>query len=334
MKAEPHRSFFLSTILVIVALNSATLGQSAKPSELTPLSETDAFTAVTLARNPTTRLAAAEEFFAKYPDSKSRLKIAELVVEELVKVKNPTVALTLIDRARTIFTKPDELDILKTVTLQAYTGGNRSEEAFALARELLTGEPDNLEVLTKMTFAGAEEAKRKGRKHTELALQYGLRAIVIIESGIKPANMDQQAWVVQQSNLSGLYQQTGILSLALGESEAAKSRLTRASELSQHDPTNFALLGRVLSSEYSSKKLEYESITDGELRTQKLKSLDGVLDRIIDSYARAIALATGRPEYQVMIQQVVPDLAAFYRNRHQSAQGLQQLINQYRVKRK
>ena len=54
---------------------------------------------------------------------------------------------------------------------------------------------------------------------------------------------------------------------------------------------------------------------------------------MIETYARAAGLATGRAEYQTLLQQVIPDLTAYYKYRHnQSIKGLQQLINRFRVR--
>lgn len=335
MKAESRRSFFLGAVFVTVASLYVcnAVAQQTQSLELTPLSETDAFIAITLAKNPTARLAAAEDFVAKYPNSKARLKAAELVVEELLKVQNPAVSLTLVERAKTIFTDPAERNVLKRVMLDAYASGSRSDEAFELAQELLKTDPDNLRILTQMTHAGAQEAKRKDRKHTAQALQYGIAAITIIESGKKPEGLGHAPWQDYQANLGTLYQQTGLLLLASGETEPAKSRLKRATELSPWDPGNYALLGRILNTEYAAQKSNFETMPEGNLKTETKKNLERMLDQIIEAYAKATALATGLAEYQTLLQQVVPDLTAFYQHRHQSTKGLQQLINQYRIRR-
>ena len=55
---------------------------------------------------------------------------------------------------------------------------------------------------------------------------------------------------------------------------------------------------------------------------------------MIDNYARAVALATGRPQYQTLLQQVIPDLTIYYKQRHKGTiKGLQQLINRYKLAR-
>jgi hypothetical protein len=62
-----------------------------------------------------------------------------------------------------------------------------------------------------------------------------------------------------------------------------------------------------------------------------LKKINGLVDQMIDAYARTAGLGVGRPEYQLLIQQVMHDLTGFYMYRNnQSTEGLQQLIDKYK----
>ena len=298
------------------------------------LTEAEALSAINLATNPSTKLAAAEEFVNRFPKSNSRIKAAELVAAEILKVKNGVVAITLVERAQSIFTADDEREILKPVALEAYATGNRPNDAFKLAAELLAKDPDDIYVLVEMTRAGAEEVRKRHREHAEVSLQYGLKAIALIEADTKPAKVDDASWVEHKSNLAQLYQQTAILSLSGGNTVEAKARLTKAATLRPDDPSNYALLGRVIHADYVKDMAAYESLPDGKQKQESLKKLDAVLDTIIDAYARAAGLATGRPQYQSLMQQVIPDLTNYYkyRNNH-STKGLQQLIDKHRPRR-
>jgi hypothetical protein len=317
----------LRGVVMITILVTTAHGQLQAQSQ----AEAEALLAVNLATNPTTKLTAAEEFFAKFPQSSSRLKIAEQVTTELRKVRNSDVALILVERAQTIFTAPAERDLLNPIALEAYVNSNRTDDAFRLAVDLLAKNADDLGVLEQMTFAGSEEARKKNRKHADVSLKYGERAIALIESGNKPAAMSDPSWTSHQQHLGGLYQQVSILYLAKGNAAEAKSRLTKASSLRPRDPTNFALLGRVLNSEYEAQQTLYQSLPEGAGKQEALKKSEGLLDAIIEAYARATALAMGSPEYQSLIQQLVPDLTTYYKQRHnQSTAGLQELIKRYR----
>src|SRR6185503_8150887 len=240
--------------------------------------EDDALAAIKRATNPTTKLSAAEDFIAKFPNSNARLGVAETVAGEILKIKNGAVALALLDRARAVFTSEQEREILKPVALEAYALGNRIDDAFALASEMLAKNPDDINVLARMTLAGTEEARKKNRKYAEVSLQYGLKAIALIEAGKKPAGIDDEKWALQRGNLAELYQQTAILYLASGNTPEAKSRLTKAAALSPLDPSNFALLARVMNADYLLQMDAYEVMPDGKSRQDAQKKLDALLD--------------------------------------------------------
>src|SRR6185295_18360096 len=116
--------------------------------------EADALNAVKLATNPTTKLTAAEDFIAKFPNSTARVTVAEVIAGEILKIKNGTVALALLQRAHAIFTSEQEREVLKPAALEAYAIGNRADDAFALAAEMLAKNPDDIRVLTRITQVG------------------------------------------------------------------------------------------------------------------------------------------------------------------------------------
>ena len=310
---------------VLVVANIAVSAQSP--------TEADALRAVTLATNPTTKLSAAEDFVAKFPNSPARLSIAEVVAGEIRKVKNTTVALTLLERAQAIFTSESEREILKPLTLEIYATGNRTDDAFVLASEMLGKNPDDIQVLVRMTQTGSDEARKKNRKYGDVSLQYGLRAIALLEGNKRPESFNDEAWALHKGSLGQLYQQTAILYLAAGNTPEARARLIKASRLSPQDPSNFALLARVINADYLEQMNAFEAMAEGKAKQEAKKALEAVLDSMIDTYARAAGLATGRVEYQTLLQQVIPDLTNYYKYRHKSTRGLVQLINQYKPRR-
>jgi len=316
----------LCTVVLAAELLFAQTGQ---------LTEAQAFSAIELATNPSTKLAAAEEFINRFPNSNSRIKAAELVAAEILKVQNGTVAIALVQRAHTIFTTDKEREILKPVALEAYATGNRSKDAFKLAAEILAKNPDDLYVLIQMTSAGAEEVRKRNREHVEVALQYGLKAIALIEARPKvprvAGDLSNSSSLDYASELGSLYQQTAILYLGKGNTDEAKARLSKATTLRPDDPSNYALLGRVMHADYVTQMEAYEGLPEGKQKQETLKKLDALLDPIIDAYARAAGLALGRQEYVQLMQQVIPDLTTYYKYRNnQSTKGLQQLIHKYK----
>ena len=282
--------------------------------------------------DPAAKLAAVEAFMKKYPKSEARLQIAERVAEDIAKLKDATQAIALAEKAQTVFTTEPELGIIKTVTLEAYAGGNRADDAFRMAAEILAKNPEDVHVLVLMTQTGTDEVKKKNPKYAPQSLLYGVKAIELIEANKKPANMNDASWDIHKSALPQLYEQTAILNLVAGNAVEAKQRLIKSTSLAPTEPSGFALLGLLLNDEYIQLAGGYKAMPEGKPKEEMLKRLEGILDNVIDAYAHTVALATGRPGFEGMLKQVSDDLTSYYKYRHnQSTEGLQQLIDKYKA---
>lgn len=306
---------------------------SVASAQSTP-TEAEAVAAVKLATNPTLKLAAAEDFVARFPNSSARLGVAEFIAAEILKVRNGAVVLSLLERAQAVFTSEREREIFKPAALEAHVRGERFDEAFALGSEILANDPQNLQVLIQLNQAGTEASVKQNRKLADLALQYGLAAISIIEKDIKPAKISDERWAIHKSDLWFCYRNTAILYLGLPtpDTEQTKALSTKAAALKPSEPINFAVLGMALDLEYTKGLGTYEKMTEGASKQEARRKLDGIQDAIIDAWARAVGLAIGKPQHQDLIQRLVPTLTKYYRTRNkESAAGLQELINRYRV---
>jgi hypothetical protein len=325
-KSERVRFILVHLCLIFLMLTLSSVSVPAQSS-----SEDMALRAVSGATNAAARMAAAEYFVANFPQSTQRPNVAKLVAEQLTTLRNPQIALALLERARAIFISPAELECLEPAALEIYANSNRADEAFALASVLLAKKPYEFWILLKMTYLGAQEARKKNLKYAESTLEYASRAIAIVESEKRPAGITDEAWTEDKAKLSGLYQQIGIINLAQGKTNEAKAQIVKATQLGPHDPAGFALLARLMDDEYKIVLAAYQAMTEGALKQAEKNKLDIRIDEIIDAYARAAGLATGKSEYLRLLQQVIPDLTNHYKYRHnESIAGLQQLINRYR----
>jgi tetratricopeptide (TPR) repeat protein len=310
--------------LAIVLLATATLCAQQTPSSPEEL----AFDAVSVATNPASRLAAAEDFIAGFPKSSKRIAVARLVSEQFTLVRNPSIAILLLERAQSIFTLPGEWDELKPAALEVYSNADRVDDAFAIGADILSRKPYEFRVLLRLASLGAREARDQRLKYASVSLSYAARAIQSIEQNERQTGLTDEEWAAQKSELSGLYRQVAIIRTAQGNTGESKQQLTKAIEQNPKDPTNFALLGRLLSREYNERGSVYEN--EGSNRPEEKKKLDELLDEIVDLYAHAAGLSVGRVEYQFLLQQVIPDLTRLYRTRHNQITGLQRLIDKYR----
>lgn len=303
-------------------------GSGPKVSE----AETKALNAINTAPDVTAKLAGIADFVKKFPKSSARVRIAQRAADEISKVQDPAQQIALTEKALTILTADAELAILKPVLLQAYLNGKRVDDAFKLAGEILAKNPEDLGVLVTMTYAGTEQARQKNGNFVGPSLQYGLKAIELIEANKKPASMDDASWAGTKDMLPQLYQATAILNLVTGNSAEAKPKLVKASTLGSTDPSTFALLGLIINDEYTQQVGAYKAMPAGPAKQEALEKLESLLDNIIDIYAHAAGLASGRPEYAGLLEQVTIDLTGYYKYRHgQSIEGMQQLIDKYKA---
>lgn len=315
-------TWLIFAIVLLIARQSAPQTQ--------PTSEEMAFNAISAAKSAAGRVAAAEDFVKNFPRSSRRPDAARLVAELLPTLRNPQIASALLQRSNAIFPSTAELAFINPVAIEIYTKSDQAEAAFKLASELLSQNPDDFRVLVMMTHFGASQARKNHRRHIEVSLQYGTRGIELLEKDQKPADVTDSIWSQRESILSGLYQQTGILLLAQGKETEAKAQILKATKLGPKDPGSYAFLGRVLDEEYERQMVLYESMPEGRSKESEKKRLEAMVDEMIDAYARAVGLATGKEEYQSLLQQVVPDLTKYYKYRNQSMTGLQRLIDKYR----
>ncbi|HKE60406.1 MAG TPA: hypothetical protein VKB46_27025 [Pyrinomonadaceae bacterium] len=328
----------ISVILLVQTFASAQQSQTTNPqlsdSEKQALgAERQALNAINTAPDATAKLAAATEFVRKFPKSTSRFRVAEVVADEIGKVANAAEAIPLAEKARTVFTAEDEqLNVMNPLLVSTYIRGGRIDDAFKVAPEVLGKRPDDISLLAQMTAAGADQARQNNPKNAAQALQYGGKAIELIEGNKKPGTMSEADWANYKSSLPQLYQQTAILNLVTNNLADAKIKLTKATQIGTKDAYPYALLASIINEEYTKGAAEYQTMPAGPQKQETLKRLEGLLDNIIDNYAHAAGLATGKPEYQELLKTLIPDLTNYYKFRHnQSTEGLQELIDKYKT---
>lgn len=312
-------------------VTSTTHGQDKNKPKISE-AEAKAASAVNTAPDAAAKLAMATEFVKKYPKSTARLELAWYVAGQIADVKDAAQRLALAEGFQKAFTGDKELEAIRTVIIGAYVESKRIDDAFSLAATVLAQQPENVGVLSQMTIAGTGEAKRQNPKYAAQSLQYGLKAIELIEANKKPANFDETAWASQKAMLPHLYQNMAILSLVNGNAAAARTHLEKAVTLNPSEPFNYVLLGSIVNDEYQKLAQTYKSMPESKEKEETLRSASELLDKVIDLYAHAVAASEGKPEYQQLHDQIMQDLTPYYKYRHnQSTDGLRQLIDKYKT---
>lgn len=296
-----------------------------------PEAEAKAVAAVEAAPDINAKIAAADEFVKKYPKSTSRRHVAEYIVDQILAIKDPAEKLALAQKFPTVFTDNAEADWIKPALIDAYIQLGKFEEGFTTGATHLAKKGDDISVLINLTITGIEQAKKQNPKYVNASRQYGTKAIELFETNKKPVDMDDAVWESQKKLIPQVYQEMAVLSLMEQKPTEAQVKLEKAAKLNPADPFNYMLLGSITNDEYQKLAVNYKSMPAGKEKEDMLAKINAMLDKVIDQYARGVGLSEGKPQYQQFHDQLLQDLASYYRYRHNnSSDGLQQLIDSYK----
>jgi len=205
-------------------------------------------------------------------------------------------------------------------------------KAFELGRQVLTDEPDNVKVLTDLSYAGFLAATSKVNTYNADALNYSKKAIQLIQAGTAPAS-----WLPYNSKdeaLAYLNNTIGVLTIQSNPSEALPF-LLKAAQLEgklKKQPITYGYIGDAYQTgPYEKLSAEYKANFEGKDETPEsklaLENINQIIDRMIDAYARAVALSGSDPANQASKQAWMETLTTWYKYRNnQSDAGLTNLI--------
>jgi hypothetical protein len=334
MRTKSFPAHLFSVCIIAVALNLSAIASSASKTQDKPVSEAEAKAANTIQSAPDidAKMAAAEAFVKKYPQSTVRHQIAEYVASQILNVSDGNQKLTLAQRYQTIFTDKADAGSIKPAMIDAYVKVGRLDEAFAAGATHLASNPEDIQVLVLLAFTGVDQARQSNSKFVNVSGQYGAKAIEMIEGDKKPAAMDAGFWTQEKAMLAQLYEQMVLIDLLLQKPADAQVKLEKAIKLAPNDPYNYFMMGNIVNDEYQKMAQTYKSMPAGKEQEDMLVKINAKLDAVIDLFARAVALSEGKPQYKVYHDQTLHDLTAYYSYRHnKSTEGLQKLIDSYKV---
>jgi hypothetical protein len=199
-------------------------------------------------------------------------------------------------------------------------------KAFELGKQIITEEPDNLRVLIDLSNAGY--ASRKVETYNADTLTYAQKAIQLIESGKTLENWTP--YTSKDEALGYLYYTVGLLNAQKNPAEG----LTAVIKAAQFDggikklaSTYAFIAGAYEAGQYSKLSADYKTKFEGKDESPEsklaLENINQVVDRMVDAYARAVALAGNDPQKAVWME----SLTTWYKFRHnQSDAGLTEMI--------
>lgn len=223
-------------------------------------------------------------------------------------------------------------------------------KGFEIGRQLLSSDPDNVAVLLDLSIAAltnAADPKTANEAVSREAVQYVRRTTQLIESGKTPQRPSADGktmvdnWAPfpnRETALGQLYYTHGLLVRATSPDEAAQLfiKAAQSNTTFKSDPTTyFYLANTYLDGEYKRLIAEYKATYEGKEVTEEMKpayeallaKTNAATDRIIDAWARAVALSADKPQLKVWRDGLMKQLADVYKQRHDGSDaGLNELI--------
>ncbi len=220
---------------------------------------------------------------------------------------------------------------------------NDYPKGFEVGRQALADDPENLRALIALGYAGYSAAVGKNTSFSTEAIGYARKAIQMIESGKTPDNW--APFANKDEALSYMYYSTAVLTYSQGGAEPSAALIQNASnalpyfiKAAQYEgklkklPSTYAYIaGAYENGPYAKLSAEYKTNHEGKDESPESKlalaNINQIVDRIIDAYARAVALAGSDAQYQASKTAWLEGLTTWYKYRNnQSDVGLTEMI--------
>lgn len=212
-------------------------------------------------------------------------------------------------------------------------GEKKYAEALGLGKAILADEPENLRVLIDLGYGSYLAAVNlKQVSFNSDALTYSRKAIQMIESGKAPATW--APFKGKDDTLAFLHDVVGQLTLKDNPSGALSSFIKKAqfeTDLKKDPWTYYFIANAYENGPYAKLSADYKTRFEGKDETPEsklaLENINQVIDRMVDAYARAVALAGNDPKYATPKKDWMDGLSTWYKYRHNGADtGLTELI--------
>lgn len=217
--------------------------------------------------------------------------------------------------------------------LPVYINEKKFAEAYSTGAKILADEPNYLRAQIDLGYAGYLAASAKNDQFNATALDYARKSIAAIESGKTPS--EWAPFKGKDDTLAYLNYAVGYLTLKTTPDQAIDSLLKAAqydSDIKKTPSTYYFLAVAYESGPYKTMSAAYQAEFANKPETPQskaaLEKLNVVMDRIIDSYARAIAAAATDAKTEQSRKEWLAQMTNYYKFRHDSSDvGLLEFIN-------
>ncbi|HKP67964.1 MAG TPA: hypothetical protein VJV05_01695 [Pyrinomonadaceae bacterium] len=205
-------------------------------------------------------------------------------------------------------------------------------KAFELCRPYVARDPENLRAHLLLSLAGFKIAKTADKATKEEAVKAMRKSLDLISAG-----KSVDPWVfggTKEEAIGTLEFFSASLTIDTDPAGAAAAMLRLAHSNSSYnkDPNTYFYLARSINnSEVKKQVAEYNEKCSGAIPPVECEAfndkIDGVIDRVIDAYARAVALSNDKPEHASVTTAAKPELVELYKKRHgNSDAGLEKFV--------
>lgn len=297
-----------------------------------PEAEAKAANKVGEAPDPAAKLQAAAEFLKKYPKSTARQQIAEHVAAQVGGVEDAEQRIKFAESYLATFTGPGEADLITRDLLDAFISASREADAFRLGNEWLKQNPEDVDIMRRLAIVASNAAIKGNNAYVAQGQQYGVKAAELLEADKKPDGTDDAKWAEYKTRwLPATYREVGVLAMRANDKAAAKTNMEKAAALKSSDPVVYLVLSDFANDEYNQLAKQYQEMPAGAEKNAQLKKVQETLDRVIEVYAQTVAVTQANAQYTQASQQIRQDLEGYYKYRRGSTQGLQELIDKYKI---
>ena len=226
-----------------------------------------------------------------------------------------------------------EKDERQDTLLRSIYGEKNYAAGFGLAKQVLTDDPEDVKALIALGYGGyLATTNAKNENFNADSIRYAQKAIQLLESGKTP-----DAWEPFKSRedaVASLNYAIGFIDLKPRPEEAI-GRFIRVIQIDsdlRKTPLTYYLLAvayeqgpyKRLSADYTKRFANQPETPESKAA---IETLNKVMDRIVDAYARAVALAGSDPQQQAKKAEWTKRLTDLYKFRHENSDaGLAEFI--------
>lgn len=203
---------------------------------------------------------------------------------------------------------------------------------YGMAKSVLADNPENVKVLIALGYGGYLATAARVETFNTESIGYAQKAIQLLEAGRTPD--EWKPFQNKDDALASMHYAIGSLQLKTKPEDSLTQYLKTLqyeSELKK-TPSVYYYLGvayqngpyRRLSADYTARFADKPESAEGKAA---LENLNKVIDKLVDAYARAVALAGSDPKLAATKAEWMKQLTTFYKFRHNDSDaGLNEYI--------